>query len=194
MGGLHALLDNFDVSELWVGQNPLVPEYVNILKTALRHSVPIRVLMATDSMVFHSAHLEFLNPIAGSNRASTPSNNDSLAFRLQWGNRRFLLTGDIERRIEAQLLQNNKHISAEVLKVAHHGSRSSTSSEFVDSVNPLWALISVSENSPFGHPHAEVMERLDERKISVFRTDRDGAITVTTDGNKLEVQTFVSRI
>jgi competence protein ComEC len=76
------------------------------------------------------------------------------------------------------------------LKVAHHGSKSSTSPEFLDRAQPIWAVISVAEHSPFGHPHPEVLQRLVQRGIPVFRTDRDGAVTVTTDGKRLEVRCY----
>lgn len=191
MSGLEALLTNFKVGELWVGQNPLVPEYLELLKTSLRNSVPIRSFAADDAISFHASQIEFLNPAQTARPAKTAANNDSLAFRLQFKERRFLLTGDIERRVESEILAKGERLKSDLLKVAHHGSRSSTLPEFLDQVKPLWAVISVAEHSPFGHPHAEVLQRLRERNIPVFRTDRHGAVTVTTDGSRLEVQCYM---
>ena len=107
MSGLHALLNNFDVGELWVGENPLTPEYVSLLKATLRRTVSIRRLGAGDHLLFHSAEFEFLNPERGSRKGDAPTNNDSLAFRLQFGQRSFLLTGDIERRVETEILNRS---------------------------------------------------------------------------------------
>jgi competence protein ComEC len=190
MAGLKALLENFEVGELWVGQNPLVPEYVNLLKSSLRKSVPIRTFSASDRLNFHSTSLEFLNPARNARIGSVPTNNDSLTFQLQFKDRRFLLTGDIEKRIETEILRDGRPLTSDLLKVAHHGSKSSTSPEFLDRAQPIWAVISVAEHSPFGHPHPEVLQRLVQRGIPVFRTDRDGAVTVTTDGKRLEVRCY----
>jgi len=187
MSGLHALLNNFEVGELWVGENPLTPEYVNLLKAALRRTVPVRSLGVGDHFFFHSAELEFLNPAHASRKGKASANNDSLAFRLQFGQRSFLLTGDIERRVETEILNRPGILDSDLLKVAHHGSRSSSLPEFLDQVSPVWALISVAEHSPFGHPHAEVLDRIEERRVPVFRTDRDGAIRISTDGKWLQV-------
>ncbi|HET6962290.1 MAG TPA: ComEC/Rec2 family competence protein [Terriglobia bacterium] len=190
MSGLHALLNNFEVSELWVGENPLTPEYVSLLKAALRRSVSIRSLGARDRFLFQSAQFEVLNPERGSRKGATPTNNDSLAFRLQFGQRSFLLTGDIERRVETEILNRSGAIHSDFLKVAHHGSRSSTQPEFLDRVGPVLAVISVAEHSPFGHPHADVLDRLEQRHVPALRTDRDGAICIGTDGRILEVSLF----
>jgi len=103
-----------------------------------------------------------------------------------------LLTGDIEKKIENQIMSSNVPIDSNVLKVAHHGSRSSTTDEFLARVNPYLAVISVAEHSPFGHPHAEVLRRLRQKSIEVFRTDQNGAITISTDGNQLSVSTFLN--
>jgi competence protein ComEC len=190
MSGLHALLNNFEVGELWVGENPLTPEYVSLLKAALRRTVRIRSLVAGDRLHFHSAKLEFLNPERGPRKGKSPANNDSLAFRLLFGQRSFLLTGDIERRVETEILNRAEPLDSDLLKIAHHGSRSSTLPAFLDRVSPVWALISVAAHSPFGHPHTEVLNRIEERHVPTFRTDRDGAICVSTDGRILEVNFY----
>ena len=190
MSGLNALLKNFEVGELWVGENPLTPEYVSLLKAALRRMVPIRRLGAGDHLLFHSAEFEFLNPEHGSRKGAAPANNDSLAFRLRFRQRSFLLTGDIERRVETEIMNRREVLDSDLLKVAHHGSRSSTQPEFLDQVSPVWALISVAEHSPFGHPHKEVLDRLEKHRVPVLRTDRDGAIRIDTDGRILEVNLF----
>jgi competence protein ComEC len=191
LGGLEAVLSNFRVRELWLGENPLTPEYVHLLKHAIREQIVLKHFGTDDVSHFHGAEITFINPDKTLNLAHQPSNNDSLAFHLRFGSRTLLLTGDIERKIEARLLNRSLPLQADVLKVAHHGSRSSTTEEFLRRVNPILAVISVAEHSPFGHPHQEVLERLAAHSIPVFRTDRDGAVSIWTDGRKIRVEPFL---
>ena len=191
MAGLYSILNNFQVNEIWLGQNPYTPEYVRLLKRAIRKDVILRRYASGDKRLFHGGEMVFLNPGKDHHLSSVPSNNDSLAFQLRFGARAFLLTGDIEKKIENQIISNHVPINSNVLKVAHHGSRSSTTDEFLARVNPMLAVISVAEHSPFGHPHAEVLTRLRRKSIEVFRTDQHGAITISTDGNQLTVSTFL---
>ncbi len=191
MSGLHAILKNFPVKELWIGKNPMTPEYMRFLKTAVRKAVIVRSFSSGDEVDCHGSLIDFLNPDKGHIPSPAPSNNDSLVFTLQYGSRSFLLTGDIEKKIEARIIDRAWDIHADTLKVAHHGSRSSTTTEFLATINPVLAVISVAEHSPFGHPHDDVLERLKQKPVQVFRTDQNGAITIFTDGNQLRVQTFL---
>ena len=191
MGGLGAILENFHVKELWLGENPYTPAYVGLLKEAIRKGVSLRHFGAGDMVQFHGGEISFINPVKGLSLMHPPSNNDSLAFQLKFGARTFLLMGDVERKVEAHIMNRFSSLRSDLLKVAHHGSRSSTTDEFLERANPVLALISVAEHSPFGHPHEEVLKRLEKRSIPVFRTDRDGAILVRTDGRQLQVDTFL---
>ena len=103
-----------------------------------------------------------------------------------------MLTGDIEQPVERSLGEGGDSLAADFLKVPHHGSRTSTSAPFLDSVHPRFAAISVGENNPFGHPNADVLHRIASEGARLYRTDRDGAITVLTDGHQMEVRTFLS--
>jgi competence protein ComEC len=192
MSGLNSVLSNFQVKEIWLGQNPYTPEYLRLLKKAIGKAVILRSYGAGDKLLLHGCQFWFMNPVKGQLLSPTPSNNDSLAFRLKFGSRTFLLTGDIEKKIESQIIARDFLLSSDVLKVAHHGSRSSTTVEFLDKVHPVLSVISVAEHSPFGHPHDEVLRRLKQRSIQVLRTDQNGAITVVTDGNQLSLKTFLN--
>jgi competence protein ComEC len=103
-----------------------------------------------------------------------------------------LLAGDIERPSERTILAENQAVGANFLKVAHHGSKTSTIDAFLSGVHPAVAAISVGRNNSFGHPSPEVIERLESAGVRVYRTDRDGAITATTDGRTLTVSTFLN--
>jgi competence protein ComEC len=131
------------------------------------------------------ARVEVLSPdSAASNR---DSNAQSLVMRITLGQRSFLLTGDIERRTERELVEHGQLARADVLKIAHHGSRTSTTEPFLDAARPAFAVISAGYQTPFRHPHEEVLERLRERRVAVFRTDLDGLVTVRTDGRRVDV-------
>ena len=112
-------------------------------------------------------------------------NNFSIGIRLVHGNNRFLFLGDAEEEAESDILQNGLDISADVLKVAHHGSRTSTSRNFVNAVVPQYAVISCGEGNSYGHPSAEVLNTLREAGVHVYRTDEQGSIIAFSDGQKI---------
>ena len=112
-------------------------------------------------------------------------NNYSVGVLVQNGENRFIFTGDAQAEAEVDILHNNSNISADVYKVAHHGSRTSTTKEFLDAINPTYAVISCGEDNSYGHPHAEVMKRLRKTRIKVFRTDVQGTIIAISDGRNI---------
>ena len=120
---------------------------------------------------------------------ATPKNNDSLVLRIRYGQRTFLLTGDVERPIEQWMLAENEVETTDVLKVAHHGSKTSSIEPFLGAVSPLFAMISVGEGNSYGHPNQDVLDRLAQHGAIVKRTDRDGLVTIRTDGRRLFVET-----
>ena len=122
----------------------------------------------------------------------TVKNDDSLVLRLADGSQSVLLAGDIERPSERRFLAENQAVNVSFLKVPHHGSKTSTTEPFLEAVHPAFAAISVGRNNSFGHPSPEVLDRLEAAGVRVYRTDRDGAITATTEGQSLNVSTFLS--
>jgi competence protein ComEC len=118
------------------------------------------------------------------------SNNQSVVLRVVFGRSRFLFTGDAEEEEEIDMVQaQNITLAADVLKVGHHGSRWSSTEKFLGAVGPSLAIISAGRNNNFGHPHPEVLERFRRRGTRIFRTDQQGAVTVETDGNRLQIRT-----
>lgn len=110
------------------------------------------------------------------------ANDYSVGILLEHGENRFLLTGDAEEDSEADMLDNGINLSADVLKAAHHGSRTANTEAFLERVNPEYVVISCGEGNSYGHPHAEVLNRLREMGIKVFRTDEEGTVVATSDG------------
>ncbi|HEY4013140.1 MAG TPA: DNA internalization-related competence protein ComEC/Rec2 [Polyangiaceae bacterium] len=119
-------------------------------------------------------------------------NDNSLVLRVTYGRRSMLFVGDAEREEETWMLARGAMLRADVLKVGHHGSRTSSSPAFLDAVSPLAAVISVGSRNRFGHPSAITLAGLAARGTRVWRTDRDGAVTVTTDGTSLDVAALAS--
>ena len=119
-------------------------------------------------------------------------NNNSLVLVATTGGFRVLLTGDAETEEQLSLLaaDDPAALRADVLKVAHHGSRTSSTEPFLDMVHPAFALISAGFENSYGHPHATILERLEDRHAATLRTDRDGMITIRTDGQHLKVETY----
>jgi competence protein ComEC len=120
-------------------------------------------------------------------------NDDALALRVDYGLVSFLLASDITAATEAQLVAAGAPLAATVLKVAHHGSRGSSTADFLRAVRPLAAVVSVGARNPYGHPSPETLARLAEVGATVYRTDRDGAVVLETDGRRLTVTRWADR-
>ncbi|HEY1756044.1 MAG TPA: ComEC/Rec2 family competence protein [Bryobacteraceae bacterium] len=180
IGGLPAILENFRPKELWVGANP--PERLE----ELARKLGIRVLdrRLGPPFEFSGATIQIVSPPEDYTAAKL-GNNDSLAFRVSFGSRSFLLTGDMEKPMEAALLGEGLAEHADVLKVGHHGSKTSSIPPFLDAVSPEIAIISAGYENSFGHPHPDVIKRLEDRHAIVLRTDLDGLVSVSTDGKRL---------
>lgn len=177
-GGLRALIENFHPDEVWTGANPPA----ELIREARLEGATIRELRASGPREFGQARIQVLAPLADYVPMS-PGNNDSLVLRVTYGQRSFLLMGDLERQEEVRLPPDQ--VRADVLKVGHHGSRTSTMQAFLDAVAPSVAIVSAGYENSFGHPHADVLARLEARHAAILRTDRLGLATVRTDGRRL---------
>lgn len=124
-------------------------------------------------------------------------NNYSIVVRYVFGNTSFLFTGDAEETSESEILSKSmkpaRNLQSDVLKVGHHGSESSTSLDFLNAINPRYVVISVGVDNGYGHPHEEVMARIQEKNIEVFRTDEKGTIIISSDGTELSILTEKSQ-
>jgi competence protein ComEC len=168
------------------------PEWANLRRKA--EQLGVRIVHQTQGREFDygGAGFEVLAPFSDYLPAGMARNNDSLVLRLTYRERSFILTGDVERQIESEMVAANLIRHADVLKVAHHGSKTSTTEQFLEAVHPAFAVISAGFANLYGHPNAEVVERLHQAHIDVLRTDQMGAITVRTDGHRFEVETQAS--
>jgi len=189
-GGLPAVIENFHPSELWTGAMADSAAWSAVSKKARAENVKILALAAGRAFDFGGARVEVISPPAGYVPADSPTNNDSLALRITYGQRSLLLTGDMERPMERGALAGPEPLRADILKVGHHGSNTSTTDPFLDAVSPVFAVVSDGFENTFRHPHPLVLKRLEAHHATVLRTDQDGLITVRTDGRRISVETF----
>jgi competence protein ComEC len=162
---------------------------------ARQGKIPIEHELRGKSFSWDGVDGDFLWPqTAPGEIATSAKNNDSLVLRLRYGRLNILLPGDAEKQVEREILSENsaEELHSDVLKIGHHGSKNSTTPEFLAAVQPLVGIISAGEDNPYGHPSPELLERLENAGVRVLRTDRDGAVHVLTDGERLEITCFVA--
>ena len=189
--GLLAVLDRFAVGAVLTGPNtaesPVRPEWEQTL--ARKEILPVEVRAGHRIVLEDAVELEVLNPAPG--RPLGDTNNDSVAVRLHYGNVSALLTADMEDEAELRLVDSGAEISSTVLKAGHHGSGTSSSQAFLDAVGPEIAVVSAGLDNQYGHPAADVLERLEASvgPQNVYRTDLQGTVEFVSDGATWWVQT-----
>ena len=188
MGGMVAVMKNFRPRELWVGAAGESPEWQKVRKAAQDLGITIRALQQGDPFSYGGVTLQVLAPLPGYEATDKPQNNDSLVMRVEFGSTSFLLTGDMEKKIEEQLYDRGLLRPANVLKVGHHGSHTSSTPDLLHAVRPAFGLISVGFENTYGHPHPLTIEALRENNVTVYRTDEQGLVRVVSDGNRLQIE------
>ena len=195
LGGLTAILENFHVGRLWIGREVSSQALAKLEELARQRKIPIEYELRGKSFRWDGVNGEFLWPeISPEEVAPSAKNNDSLVLRLRFGSQAILLPGDAEKQVEREILSENSAdtLQSTVLKIGHHGSKNSTMPVFLAAVRPRVGIISAGEDNPYGHPNAELLERLENAGVRILRTDRDGAVHVLTDGSRLEITCFVT--
>lgn len=187
IGGIPDVLENYKVD---LFMEPGVESNTDLYKTMeeLVSKKGINKIEARRGMILDlgaGAMLEILFPIFDPSDLLT--NTASIVARLTYGESEFLLTGDSPSSIENYLITLGD-MESDVLKVGHHGSKTSTSPDFVEIVSPQYAVISVGKDNRYGHPTQEVLETLEKENIKIFRTDLDGRIIFESDGVELKIK------
>jgi len=186
--GLNDVLKNFTVRSALIARRPVDdPEFAKFSQTLARTNTPSETIEAGDVIQFGDVIVNVFWPPAGGEKST---NNNSVVLRIQYGERSILLTGDIEQATERALIASQQQLHADVIKVPHHGSKTSSTEAFVAATNPPFAIISVGRTSRFGHPHKEVVERWQSSGATVLTTGKSGTITVTTNGHDLIIKEF----
>jgi len=184
IGGMPAVLANFHPREIWIGNNPHSEAYDAFLAGAGEVNAVTKHHVAGDRFPFGASEVEVLAPDAGYLPGPNPTNNDSLVLRIQYGQTAALLEGDAEAPSESRMIAESLRHS-DLLKISHHGSRTSTTPPFLAAVSPSYAVISVGSRNLYGHPRREVLEELQSAHIRSYRTDTLGISTFYLDGNRV---------
>jgi len=191
IGGLAAVIQQFDV------KNILMPDithntatFHNFLNAIENKNIPATMPSVGDKITAGIIELTVLAPFTNFDNL----NNASIILRMAHGKTSFLFTGDAEIQSEIEMINSGLNLRANILKAGHHGSRTSTSIEFLDAVKPQIVIVTCGHKNSYGHPHKEFLERISQpkRKITLFRTDEMGTIIITANKRKMKIY-FVER-
>lgn len=186
VGGMRSIIANFRPRELWYGVESSTRDFTEVKSAALAYGVIPVARQAGDEFDFGGVHIRVLNPQPGF-PAHTPAQDDeSLVLHMRYGQTSALLVGDSHKRIEKLLMEEAP--AADLLKVGHHGSLTSSSPEFLAAVHPQYAVVSAGYYNYFRHPRPEVMERYAASHITTYRTDLAGAVSFYLDGKTVEAR------
>ena len=190
--GLNDVAQNFKVRGAIVARSPANdPEYLRFATTMKTTGVPVEKTGAGDILHFGNVTADVLWPPPTADINAPWGNNDGIVLRFRYGDQAFLFTADIERQAEVGVLKEGLDLRSNIVKVAHHGSKTSSTDAFVAATHPSLAVISVGRTSMFGHPNKEVVERWRASGAEIMTTGRRGTISITTDGRTMSVSTFV---
>ena len=196
IGGLFTIIENIKIDKILIGIQPQISEqYVELLEISKDKNIKLVELKAGDRLNLEKEiYLEVLWPKENDFIELNTLNNNSLVFKISYKKFSILFTGDIEEIAEKEMLklyENNKNLlNASILKVSHHGSKTSTCLEFLNCVNPKIVLIGVGKNNNFGHPSKSVINRLKDNNVQIYRTDYNGEINIIFSKNRITVNTM----
>jgi len=196
IGGMDVVLNKLPVEAVILPELPddLIPTtvtFTDLLEAIDQAGLEITPAVPGDQYdLGGGAQLTILGPLEDYDDL----NSMSVVSRLSFGSTSFLFTGDMEQDAEKDLLKQGVPLVSTVLNVGHHGSKTSSHQAFLEAVQPKVAVISCGLDNSYGHPHREVLERLDALNVRVLRTDLDGAVVLTSDGKNIEIKVAQNRI
>ena len=189
LGGMPGIMDNFKVGHIYdsgkTGTTALYRKYLSIVS---KKNIPFTVVTpGTEIVITNDIKLKFFAP-DHSLLAEEEINNSSIVAKLIYNKFSMLLTGDAEKESEELMLKNYAgELKSNVLKAGHHGSNTSSSVGFLKAVGPEAAVISLGANNDYHHPHPATLKKYEQAKLKVYRTDLDGTVTITSDGNTYNI-------
>lgn len=187
VGGLSGALSVTKADNIYAPKTEAnTKAYKNFKKKAEEQNVEIKHPNVGDKIQLGSSTVEFLGPVDENGK---DLNSTSIVLKIIYGNTSFLFTGDAESDEEEEILNSGADLKSTVLKVGHHGSRTSTSYPFLREVMPQYAVISVEKGNSYGHPNEETLSKLSDAGVEVYRTDESGDIVMTSDGNSISITT-----
>lgn len=197
LNGLKFIASSFGVGEFWEnGQGDSSVPSITLREIIRRRGIKrLTVDDASAHRWINGTKVEVLNPSrsALSDREDpwSQANDDSIVLKITYGTQQFLLPGDIEREAEARMVRSGKDLKSDVLKVPHHGSKTSSTATFIEAISPSYAVFTVGYRNIFKLPNPKVLNRYENTGCRILRTDRNGSITFETNGQTLKVNTFL---
>ena len=187
IGGVDDVLDNFKVKTVYLPEMGKATKTYREVEAALKRSGKKDKMPEIGRNYTYDGNVvvRFLGPV----KQSHDANNNSLVVQLAYGRNRFLFMGDAEEKEERDIVKQQYDLECDVLKVGHHGSGKSTSDAFLSLADPSYAVISCGKNNSYGHPHAEVLSRLSEDDVQIYRTDTMGTVEAVSDGSLVRLST-----
>lgn len=187
IGGMDNVINSFEIGQIYMPKvSHTTKTYEDVLTAISRKG--LKITSPTPGSTFSLGEVRFT--ILAPNSSTYEDMNDySIVLKMEYGNTSFLFTGDAEQVSENEIIAKGYNLKADVLKVGHHGSSSSTSQAFLDKVSPKYAVIMVGSDNNYGHPHKETMDKLEAKGIPVYRTDENGTIVATSDGTNITFNT-----
>jgi competence protein ComEC len=183
---MDKVMENFSVEEVWMsGDEHTSKTFERTLDAILASSADYHEPRAGEVHKFGSAILEVINP----DRLTGEFHEGSVSVRVFYGSVKFLFTGDAEHHTEQAILKRDHDVKADIFQLGHHGSRTSNTQSFLEIVQPEIAIYSAGDGNSYGHPHHEVVNRINDMGIALYGTDVHGTIIVTTDGDTYDVTT-----
>lgn len=183
IGAADAVVNTFTVNQIIMPKASANTKTFRDLLTAIRNKgLKITTPLPSSTFMLGSAKCTILAPNSSSYE---DLNNFSVVLKVNFGKTNFLFEGDAEDISEKEILAKGFDVKADVLKVGHHGSYSSTTQEYLNRVNPKYAVISVGKDNTYGHPHRETMQKLQAKGIKIYRTDQYGTVVAISDGNTI---------
>ncbi len=183
IGSLDAIINDIEVEKIYMPDSNTTTKYIEDVMLAVRKKgLQITPPVSGETFKLGDAVCTILAPVFS---GYEKLNNYSVVLKLQYGNTSFLFTGDAEGVSESEMIKRGFDLSANVLKLGHHGSIRSTTNEFLQRVNPQYAVISVGKNNKYRHPHKSILKKLKAKSIKVYRTDKNGTVVAESDGENI---------
>jgi len=187
VGGLDEVLNAFKVENVYAPNvSHTTQAFKDFLSAVKKQNLKIKPVTAGVKLNLKGVSAEFVGPVK--TYAKSDLNNWSAVLRLVYNKNSFLFTGDAELQSEKDMINAKKLLKADVLKVGHHGAKESSSQLFLDKVQPKIAVVGVGAKNSYGHPTNETLNRFKKYKTTIYRTDKNGSVVVTSDGSKITVK------
>lgn len=187
IGNMATIINDYSVGEVYMPKVAHTTKtFKNTVKAIKEKGLTIKMPNLSEKLKFDDVTIEFVAP---NSKSYKDLNNYSIVMKVTYGKNSFLLTGDAEKESESEMLSKNYDLKADVLKLGHHGSSTSSTKKFLQAVNPKFSIASCSKDNEYGHPHEEIINSLKKMNIKLFKTYESGTVTFTSDGKNITVNT-----